>query len=141
MIGGVVEKVLLFGIPELASNGMKLLEIRNQLPNSVEYSLKGVYVTAEDVGVKEEDVAAIFSKTRFTTCIPPEYGGSGNPSYSTARGVVCALEAAFSYVGKNSLQDSTFAVQAASSGNTPQEVAIKLAEQKSFKENPIFGHR
>src|SRR5436305_6189556 len=35
-------------------------------------SLKGCYLTAEDVGTSDEDMAAIFSKTHFTTCIPPE---------------------------------------------------------------------
>ncbi|CAG8506378.1 9801_t:CDS:10, partial [Acaulospora morrowiae] len=91
-------------------------------------SLKGVYVTAEDVGVKEEDVAAIFSKTRFTTCIPPEFGGSGNPSYSTARGVVRALEAVFSYIGKDSLQGSTFAVQGA--GHVATGIIHLLLQEK-----------
>jgi hypothetical protein len=37
-------------------------------------SLKGCYVTAEDVGTKDEDMSAVFSKTRFTTCIPSEVG-------------------------------------------------------------------
>ncbi|GBB92736.1 hypothetical protein RclHR1_02050009 [Rhizophagus clarus] len=74
-------------------------------------SLKGCYVTAEDVGTKDEDMSAIFSKTRFITCIPPEYGGSGNPSSPTARGVVRALEAAFSHIGRKSLEGATIAVQ------------------------------
>ncbi|CAG8754840.1 8717_t:CDS:2, partial [Racocetra fulgida] len=56
-------------------------------------------------------MAAIFLRTRFTTCIPPQYGGSGNPSSPTARGVVRALEAAFSHLGKSSLQGVTVAVQ------------------------------
>ncbi|GET52145.1 Glu/Leu/Phe/Val dehydrogenase [Rhizophagus irregularis DAOM 181602=DAOM 197198] len=74
-------------------------------------SLKGCYVTAEDVGTKDEDMSAIFSKTRFTTCIPPGFGGSGNPSSPTARGVVRALEAAFSHIGRKSLEGATIAVQ------------------------------
>ncbi len=57
-------------------------------------SLGGCYVTAEDAGTRPEDVAAVFERTRFTTCIPPERGGSGNPSAATARGVVCGMEAA-----------------------------------------------
>jgi hypothetical protein len=39
--------------------------------------LRGCYVTAEDVGTNVNDMAAIFSQTRYTTCIPPELGGSG----------------------------------------------------------------
>ncbi|CAG8494546.1 11202_t:CDS:10 [Paraglomus occultum] len=73
-------------------------------------ALRGCYVTAEDVGTTDQDMAAIFSKTRFTTCIPHEFGGSGNPSGPTARGVLRGLEAALSYIGK-SLEGATIAVQ------------------------------
>lgn len=73
-------------------------------------SLRGCYVTAEDVGTCVEDMANIFSKTRFTTCIPPELGGSGNPSEPTARGVVAGMEAAFTYLN-DSLEGKTVAVQ------------------------------
>ena len=41
------------------------------------------YYTAEDVGVTTRDMAEIFSRTRFTTCIPEQVGGSGNPSPKT----------------------------------------------------------
>ncbi|KAG9284161.1 hypothetical protein G9A89_022935 [Geosiphon pyriformis] len=75
-------------------------------------SLKGCYVTAEDVGTTERDMKAVFAKTRFTTCIPPSLGGSGNPSGPTARGVIRGLEAAFKQVGK-CLKDSSIAVQGA----------------------------
>ncbi|KAI9594356.1 hypothetical protein BDF19DRAFT_445665 [Syncephalis fuscata] len=75
-------------------------------------ALKGCYVTAEDVGTNVQDMAAIFSKTRFTTCIPTELGGSGNPSVPTARGVVRGLEAAFDHLGK-SLAGSSIAIQGA----------------------------
>ena len=61
-------------------------------------SLKGCYVTAEDVGTSVTDMANIFSKTRFTTCIPPELGGSGNPSEPTAQGVVAGMEASLTYL-------------------------------------------
>lgn len=39
--------------------------------------LRGCYVTAEDVGTFVTDMARVFAATRFTTCIPPELGGSG----------------------------------------------------------------
>ena len=74
-------------------------------------SLRGCYVTAEDVGTSVEDMAAIFSKTRFTTCIPPELGGSGNPSAPTARGVVRGMEAALHFLGMGDLKGKTVAVQ------------------------------
>ena len=46
-------------------------------------SLRGCYVTAEDVGTHVSDMAEVFSRTRFTICIPEEWGGSGNPSVPT----------------------------------------------------------
>ncbi len=74
-------------------------------------SLNGCYVTAEDVGTSVEDMANVFSGTRFTTCIPPELGGSGNPSTPTARGVISGMEAALEFLGMGSLKGKTIALQ------------------------------
>ncbi len=74
-------------------------------------SLRGCYVTAEDVGTSVEDMAAIFSHTRFTTCIPGDFGGSGNPSVPTARGVISGMEAALEFLEMGSLLGKTVAVQ------------------------------
>jgi leucine dehydrogenase len=74
-------------------------------------SLRGCYVTAEDVGTSVEDMAAVFRCTRFTTCIPPALGGSGNPSEPTARGVVRGMEAALAHRGRGSLAGKTVTVQ------------------------------
>lgn len=74
-------------------------------------SIRGCYVTAEDVGTNTEDMANIFSRTRFVTCIPEAYGGSGNPSIATARGVVCGMEAALEFLQGDSLAGKTVAVQ------------------------------
>jgi glutamate dehydrogenase/leucine dehydrogenase len=74
-------------------------------------SLRGCYVTAEDVGTSVEDMAAVFSRTRFTTCIPPALGGSGNPSLPTARGVVRGMEAALAHRGAGGMAGKTVAVQ------------------------------
>ncbi len=60
-------------------------------------SLRGCYITAEDVGTHTADMASIADETRFITCIPKARGGSGNPSSATALGVVRGLEAAFAY--------------------------------------------
>ena len=89
-------------------------EIREYLYN--EYgafisSLQGCYVTAEDVGTNVTDMANVFSKTRFTTCIPAEVGGSGNPSIPTARGVVAGMEAGLSFIGEDGLAGKIIAVQ------------------------------
>jgi glutamate dehydrogenase/leucine dehydrogenase len=74
-------------------------------------SLRGAYVTAEDVGTDPGDMASIFRTTRFVTCIPPSVGGSGNPATWTARGVVCAMEAAVAHRGQGTLQGKTVAMQ------------------------------
>jgi leucine dehydrogenase len=74
-------------------------------------SLAGCYVTAEDVGTSVADMAAVFSRTRFTTCIPPALGGSGNPSAPTAHGVVRGMEAALAHLGRGTLAGKTVAVQ------------------------------
>lgn len=74
-------------------------------------SLDGCYVTAEDVGTRPLDMASVFSGTRFVTCVPHGVGGSGNPSQSTARGVVCAMEAALDFAGDGDLSGKTVAMQ------------------------------
>ncbi len=73
-------------------------------------SLRGCYVTAEDVGTSVQDMASIFSHTRFTTCIPGDFGGSGNPSVPTARGVVSGMEAALEFQEQGGLEGKTVAV-------------------------------
>ena len=74
-------------------------------------SLRGCYVTAEDVGATPADMAEVFRTTRFTTCIPPQLGGTGNPSRATAAGVVCAMEAALDFAGVGSLAGKRIAMQ------------------------------
>lgn len=74
-------------------------------------SLRGAYVTAEDVGTTPEDMLDIFRATRFVVCVPPSVGGSGNPSPATARGVVCAMEGALEYRGQGGLDGKVVALQ------------------------------
>jgi glutamate dehydrogenase (NAD(P)+) len=74
-------------------------------------SLHGCYVTAEDVGTTVADIANVFSRTRFTICVPPEWGGSGNPSVPTARGIVCAMEGALEFAERGSLKGKIIAIQ------------------------------
>jgi leucine dehydrogenase len=61
-------------------------------------SLRGAYVVAEDAGVDTPDMADVFARTRFATCIPAELGGSANPSPATARGTAVAVRAALEAV-------------------------------------------
>jgi hypothetical protein len=45
-------------------------------------SLGGRYITAEDVGIAAEDLVAIGERTSHLTGLPPDHGGSGDPSPS-----------------------------------------------------------
>ena len=74
-------------------------------------SLRGCYVSAEDAGTTPDDMVHVFETTRYTTCIPQEFGGSGNPSILTATGVVVAMEAALEHLGLGSLEGKTIALQ------------------------------
>ena len=74
-------------------------------------SLNGCYVTAEDVGTSVDDMANVFSGTRFTTCIPQKFGGSGNPSEPTAKGIISGMEAALDFLNLGTLEEKTVAVQ------------------------------
>ncbi len=94
-------------------------------------SLNGCYVTAEDVGTHVEDMAKIFSGTRFTTCIPGRLGGSGNPSVPTARGVIAGMEAALKVNNNETLKDKTIAVQGA--GNVGEPLINFLFEKGASK--------
>ncbi len=60
-------------------------------------SLDGRYITAEDVGTGTEDMTIIHGVTSHVTGLPPEDGGSGDPSPFTAMGVEAAIRACIAY--------------------------------------------
>jgi leucine dehydrogenase len=90
-------------------------------------SLRGAYVTAEDVGTTPEDMASIYEVTRFVACAPERVGGSGNPSPATARGVVSAMEAALDHLGRGSLEGKVIAMQGV--GNVGSSMLALLLER------------
>jgi glutamate dehydrogenase/leucine dehydrogenase len=53
----------------------------------------------------------IYQGTRYMMCAPERVGGSGNPSPQTARGVVCAMEAASEWLGLGNLEGKRIAMQ------------------------------
>lgn len=75
-------------------------------------SLGGRYITAEDVGATTRDMITIASETRWVTGLPDTYGGSGDPSPATARGVIGAMRTVATRLwGTDDLEDRTVAVQ------------------------------
>ena len=83
-------------------------------------SLGGIYYTAEDVGTNTQDMSALLSQNRFTTCVPASLGGSGNPSPFTARGVLRAMQAAWqSLTGSEQLIGVKVAVQGTGNVSAP----------------------
>ena len=87
-------------------------------------SLGGRYITAEDVGTAPQDMTEIRTQTRHVAGIPREAGGSGDPSPSTAYGVVCGMRALVEEgLGRSSLEGVRVAVQGLG------HVGMSLAEQ------------
>lgn len=90
-------------------------------------SLRGCYVTAEDLGTQPEDMADVFAATRFATCVSPGVGGSGNPAPMTAAGVGGALDAALDFHELGPLAGKSVAVQGA--GNVGSALTGLLLER------------
>jgi leucine dehydrogenase len=57
-------------------------------------SLGGLYITAEDVGMRMQDMEVILAETRWVTGVSEAHGGSGDPSPVTAYGVHQGIRAA-----------------------------------------------
>ena len=73
-------------------------------------SLGGRYVTAEDVGVSVDDVEVMARATKHVA--GTRAAGAGDPSPSTAYGVLVGIRAAVAHkLGRNSLDDVRVAVQ------------------------------
>ena len=61
-------------------------------------SLRGRYITAEDVGTDAHDMELIRRETRWVVGVPVEEGGSGDPSPATARGLMAGIRATARFV-------------------------------------------
>ncbi|GIV54862.1 MAG: leucine dehydrogenase [Candidatus Kapaibacterium sp.] len=87
-------------------------------------TLRGRYITAEDVGTTVRDMEWIRMETRYVTGVAGEHG-SGDPSPYTAHGVFVGIKAAAKTVfGSESLEGRTVAVQGA--GNVARNLVAKL---------------
>ena len=75
-------------------------------------SLGGAYVTAEDVGTTIADMEMIARETSYVTGAAHDTGGSGDPSPTTARGLLAAMRgAARSLWGSPDLSGRHVAIQ------------------------------
>ena len=83
------------GVIRVPSNGSATPLRREMLLDFAEVveSLGGRYITAEDVGTGPEDMVVISELTRHVTGMPPDRGGTGDPSPFTAMGVEAAIRA------------------------------------------------
>ena len=75
--------------------------------------LGGRYVTAQDVGISQQDIIDISKGTRFVSGLPPKQGGAGgDPGPSTALGVFLGVKAAVARgLGKTDLEGVHVAIQ------------------------------
>lgn len=89
-------------------------------------TLRGRYITAEDVGTTVRDMEWIRMETRYVTGVAGEQG-SGDPSPYTALGVFVGIKAAAQIVfGSDSLAGKRIAVQGA--GNVARNLVSRLVE-------------
>lgn len=90
--------------------------------------LGGRYITAEDVGMTEQEMEWIYSETKYVTGIPKSLGGSGNPSPVTAYGVYMGMKAAAKRAyGSDSLEGKRISIQGA--GNVASYLAGYLQKE------------
>lgn len=90
-------------------------------------TLRGRYITAEDVGTSVQDMEWIRMETRFVTGVGGE-GGSGDPSPYTALGVYCGMKAAAkAQYGNDTLTGKKVVVQGA--GNVATHLIHHLVKE------------
>jgi len=91
-------------------------------------SLKGKYITAEDVGIGVADLEHVRKATKFVSGLELKDGGSGNPSPYTARGTFVGIKACLEEVfGSADMKGRTFAIQGVGAVSRPLcEEIVKL---------------
>lgn len=95
------------------------------------HSLSGKYITAEDVGMKTEDMDVVHEVTPYVTGISESRGGSGNPSPVTAFGVYMGMKAAAKHkFGSDSLAGKRILVQGI--GHVGETLVSHLAKEDAL---------
>ncbi|MCA9472251.1 MAG: leucine dehydrogenase [Nitrospirales bacterium] len=104
-IGG--GKAVIIGNPETDKTRPLLLSMGKFID-----SLDGKYIAAKDSGILPEDLNVVSEQTRHVTGTTGKHGGSGDPSLSTAKGVLAGMQAASQLVyGTQDLREKTVAIQ------------------------------
>lgn len=71
----------------------------------------GAYITTEDVGVTERDMAVVRERTQHVVGLPADDGGSGEPAAGTALGVFVSIERVLHAVfGSTSIDGRSFVI-------------------------------
>ncbi|MGB0909352.1 MAG: Glu/Leu/Phe/Val dehydrogenase dimerization domain-containing protein [Nitrospirales bacterium] len=100
-------KAVIIGNPETEKTRSALL-----LMGKLIDSLKGKYLAAKDSGILPEDLDVVSEQTKHVTGTTGKLGGSGDPSLSTAKGVLAGMQAACQLIhGTQSLCGRTVAIQ------------------------------
>ena len=106
-------------------------------------SLKGKYFAANDSGILTEDLDIVSEQTRYVTGTSGKHGGSGDPSLSTAKGVLAGMKAACKLVyGTEDLKNRVVAIQGVGKvgwnlGNLLQKHRAKLVVADLHPERAI----
>ena len=104
-------------------------------------SLEGIYYTAEDMGVSEQDLLVVAEETEYVGGLPVSHGGLGDPAYYTALGVFTAIEVANQLIlGRPNLCGVRVGLQG--SGQVSGHLADSLAKEgASLCFNDCFPER
>ena len=94
-------------------------------------SLKGKYITAEDVGMSTNDMKYVRSQTKHVTGIPENMGGSGDPSPVTAYGVYMGMKASAKFKwGSDKLKNRKVLIQGI--GHVGEHLLKYISEEGAF---------
>ena len=90
-------------------------------------SFGGAYITTEDVGVTEHDMAVVRERTRHVVGLPAADGGAGEPAAGTALGVFVSIEQVLLAVfGSADIAGRSFVISGL--GQVGSRLARRLAE-------------
>lgn len=100
-------KAVIFGNPAKDKSEALMRSFGKFLQN-----LRGGFVTGQDVGITSTDVLHMHKETKYVVGLPPEMGGTGDPSPMAALGVFNGIKASVAYrLQKDSLRGVRIAVQ------------------------------